>query len=54
MRAVTGHVLTFSYELRAGAEEQAPRALSEDELVAQLKDQFDAEELSRDEDEEAH
>jgi DNA polymerase III subunit gamma/tau len=54
VRAVTGHVLTFSYELRAGEAEQTPRPLSEDELVAQLKDQFDAEELSGDEDEEAH
>ena len=54
VRAVTGHVLTFSYELRAGEEERTRRPLSEDELVAQLKDQFDAEELSGDEDEEAH
>jgi DNA polymerase-3 subunit gamma/tau len=45
VRAVTGHALTFSYELREGQAAPAPRALSEDELVARLKDEFDAEEL---------
>jgi len=52
VRAVTGHVLTFSYELRAGHEPPAPEPLSEDELVAALKDRFDAEELGGGDDEE--
>jgi DNA polymerase-3 subunit gamma/tau len=46
VRAVTGHALTFSYELREGHEPPPPVPLSEDELVARLKDEFDAEELS--------
>jgi DNA polymerase III subunit gamma/tau len=45
VRAVTGHALTFSYELREGHGPPAPSLLSEDELVARLKEQFDAEEL---------
>jgi DNA polymerase-3 subunit gamma/tau len=45
VRAVTGHALTFSYELREGEGAPAPLPLSEDELVARLKDEFDAEEL---------
>jgi DNA polymerase-3 subunit gamma/tau len=45
VRAVTGHALTFSYELREGEGASQPPALSEDELVARLKDEFDAEEL---------
>jgi DNA polymerase-3 subunit gamma/tau len=45
VRAVTGHALTFSYELREGQGPPAPQPLSEDELVARLKDEFDAEEL---------
>ena len=45
VRAVTGHALTFSYELREGHGPPAPSLLSEDELVAALKEQFDAEEL---------
>jgi DNA polymerase-3 subunit gamma/tau len=45
VRAVTGHALTFSYELRVGEGPAQPLALSEDELVARLKDEFDAEEL---------
>jgi hypothetical protein len=49
VRAVTGHALTFSYELREGL--RAPQPLSEDELVARLKDEFDAEELSDNEEE---
>ncbi len=53
VRAVTGHALTFSYELRAGEGPPEPRRLSDDELVARLKDEFDAEELDEDtEDEE--
>ena len=53
VRAVTGHVLTFSYELREGQASAQPQPLSEDELVGLLKDEFDAEELSANEDEEA-
>ena len=45
VRAVTGHALTFTYELREGHGPPAPAALSEDELVARLKDEFGAEEL---------
>jgi DNA polymerase-3 subunit gamma/tau len=45
VHAVTGHALTFSYELREGLRSQQPQPLSEDELVARLKDEFDAEEL---------
>jgi DNA polymerase-3 subunit gamma/tau len=45
VRAVTGHALTFSYELREGQGPTQPQPLSEDELVARLKDEFDAEEL---------
>jgi DNA polymerase III subunit gamma/tau len=45
VRAVTGHALTFSYELREGQGPRQPQPLSEDELVARLKDEFDAEEL---------
>jgi DNA polymerase III subunit gamma/tau len=45
VRAVTGHALTFSYESREGRAVPAPRQLSDDELVARLKDEFDAEEL---------
>jgi DNA polymerase-3 subunit gamma/tau len=51
VRAVTGHALTFSYELRAGQGSPAPPALSEDELVARLKDEFGAEELPGNEEE---
>jgi hypothetical protein len=51
VRAVTGHALTFSYELREGQGAGEPAALSEDELVARLKDEFDAEELSDNEQE---
>jgi DNA polymerase-3 subunit gamma/tau len=46
VRAVTGHALTFSYELREGEGASQPLPLSEDELVARLKDEFDAEELA--------
>jgi DNA polymerase-3 subunit gamma/tau len=53
VRAVTGHALTFSYELREGVLSAQPQPLSEDELVARLKDEFDAEELSDNEHEEA-
>jgi hypothetical protein len=53
VRAVTGHALTFSYELREGQAPAQPQALSEDELVALLKDEFGAEELSGNEEEEA-
>ncbi len=52
VRVVTGHALTFSYEQREGAGAPSPRPLSEDELVARLKDEFDAEELGDREDEE--
>jgi DNA polymerase III subunit gamma/tau len=51
VRAVTGHALTFSYELREGQGAGEPTALSDDELVARLKDEFDAEELSDNEQE---
>ncbi|MGD0386531.1 MAG: DNA polymerase III subunit gamma/tau [Solirubrobacteraceae bacterium] len=53
VRAVTGHVLTFSYELREGQAPAQPQPLSEDELVGLLKDEFGAEELSGNEEEEA-
>ena len=52
VRAVTGHALTFTYELRAGQGSPPPQALSEDQLVARLKDEFGAEELPGNEDEE--
>ena len=45
VRAVTGHALTFSYEVREGHAPPPPQELSEDELIARLKDEFDAEEL---------
>ena len=51
LRTVTGHALTLAYELRAG-EAPEPAPLSEDELVARLVDEFDAEVLG-DTDEEA-
>jgi DNA polymerase-3 subunit gamma/tau len=52
VRAVTGHVVTLSYESRAGQAAPAAQPLSEDELVARLVDEFDAEVLG-DTDEEA-
>jgi DNA polymerase-3 subunit gamma/tau len=51
VRAVTGHALTFAYELREG-DPSPPQQLSEDELVARLKDEFDAEEFDDSEEEE--
>ena len=45
VRAVTGHALTFSYELREGHAPPPPQQLSEDELIERLKNEFDAEEL---------
>jgi DNA polymerase-3 subunit gamma/tau len=45
VRAVTGHALTFSYEVREGHAPPPPQPLSEDELIERLKDEFDAEEL---------
>ena len=42
---VTGHALTLTYELREGEARRRRAALSEDELVARLMDEFDAEEL---------
>jgi DNA polymerase-3 subunit gamma/tau len=52
VRTVTGYALTFTYEVREGHEQPAPQQLSEDELVARLKDEFDAEELGAIEEEE--
>jgi len=52
VRAVTGHALTFSYELREGHAPAPPEPLSDDELVARLKDEFGAEELGDGDDEE--
>ena len=46
LRAVTGHALTLSYELREGDGAATPQPLSEDELVARLLDEFDAEVLA--------
>jgi len=46
LRSVTGHTLTLSYELREGAEPPALPTLSDDELVARLLDEFDAEVLA--------
>ena len=45
VRRVTGHALTLSYELREGDGPAPPAPLSEDELVARLMDEFDAEVL---------
>jgi DNA polymerase III subunit gamma/tau len=45
VRAVTGHALTFSYEVREGHAPPPPQPLSEDELIERLKDEFDGEEL---------
>ena len=45
VRAVTGHVVTLTYELRAGEGPPPPVPLSDDELVARLVDEFDAEVL---------
>jgi hypothetical protein len=52
MRAVTGCTLTLSYELRPGDAAAAPASLTEDELVARLLDEFGAELLADDADEE--
>jgi DNA polymerase-3 subunit gamma/tau len=52
VRVVTGHALTFSYEVREGHARPEPVPLSEDELVARLKDEFDAEELAEIDEEE--
>jgi DNA polymerase-3 subunit gamma/tau len=52
VRAVTGHALTFSYELREGHAPAPPQPLSDDELVARLKDEFGAEELGDSDEEE--
>ena len=46
VRVVTGHAVTLGYELREGEEPPAPAPLSEDELVARLLDEFDAEVLA--------
>ncbi|HEX4033070.1 MAG TPA: DNA polymerase III subunit gamma/tau [Solirubrobacteraceae bacterium] len=54
VRAVTGHALTFSYELREGHAPAPPQPLSDDELVARLKDEFGAEELGDSNGEEEH
>ena len=51
--AVTGHALTFSYEVREGHAPPPPQPLSEDELIERLKDEFDAEELRDSEEDEA-
>jgi hypothetical protein len=51
VRVVTGHALTFSYEVREGHAQPPPQPLSEDELIARLKDEFDAEELGETEQE---
>jgi DNA polymerase-3 subunit gamma/tau len=52
IRSVTGASLRLAYELRADAEVPAPAvaaaALSEDDLVQRFKDEFDAEELPPD------
>jgi DNA polymerase-3 subunit gamma/tau len=51
IRSVTGSSLRLAYELRAAAEIQpvvAVPALSEDDLVQRFKDEFDAEELPPD------
>jgi DNA polymerase-3 subunit gamma/tau len=49
IRSVTGHSLRLAYELRAAAEmapvAAAVPALSDDDLVQRFKDEFDAEEL---------
>jgi DNA polymerase-3 subunit gamma/tau len=46
LRSVTGHALTLSFELRADGAPAEPPPLSEDELVARLLDEFDAEVLA--------
>ena len=51
IRSVTGSSLRLAYELRAAAELQPVAtvpALSEDDLVQRFKDEFDAEELPPD------
>jgi hypothetical protein len=52
VRAVTGHALTFSYEVREGHAPPPPQPLSEDELIERLKNEFDAEELGEIEEDE--
>ena len=46
LRSVTGRALTLSYELRTDDAAEEPHTLSEDELVARLLDEFDAEVLA--------
>jgi DNA polymerase-3 subunit gamma/tau len=48
---VTGQRLTLSYELRAGAAPEQPQTLSDDELLARLLDEFDAEVLANSDEE---
>jgi DNA polymerase-3 subunit gamma/tau len=48
IRAVTGRAMRLSYELRADDDfdfDEAPAAISEDELIARFIDEFDAQEL---------
>jgi DNA polymerase-3 subunit gamma/tau len=51
LASVTGHKLSLSYELRAGAAPERPQTLSEDELLARLLDEFDAEVLANSDEE---
>jgi hypothetical protein len=51
LASVTGHTLSLSYELRAGAAPEAPQTLSDDELLARLLDEFDAEVLANSDEE---
>jgi DNA polymerase-3 subunit gamma/tau len=55
VQAVTGHTVKLVYELRADAETEAAaeEALSDEELVARVMAEFDAQELQPDEPEEA-
>jgi DNA polymerase-3 subunit gamma/tau len=47
IKAVSGHSLTLSYELRELAQPAAADPLSQDEWAARLKAEFDAEELAQ-------
>ncbi|MEA2354232.1 MAG: polymerase subunit gamma/tau, partial [Solirubrobacteraceae bacterium] len=48
VRAVTGRTLRLAYDLRELSDQEAPAPLTEEEWVARLKAEFDAEELVTD------
>ncbi|MBV9310291.1 MAG: DNA polymerase III subunit gamma/tau, partial [Solirubrobacterales bacterium] len=51
LRTVTGQALTLRYELRESDGEEGPAVLSEDELIRRFQEEFDAEELLEEENE---